>query len=193
MSALATVHFTPEEYLQLEIAAEYKSQYIAGEIFAMAGAQPVHVRVTNNILAALHQRFRSRPCDVFNSDMRVRSETGEMYTYPDVSALCGEPHFEGSKNDPPSLLNPQVIVEVLSRSTQDFDRGDKFARYRKIVSLTDYLLVSTDEPRVEQHIRLPSGIWTREDRGDLDGVVHLASLDCDLPLAEIYEKVAFHA
>jgi Uma2 family endonuclease len=191
MNALAKLHFTPEEYLELETTAEYKSQYIAGEIFAMAGAQPVHVKVTGNILAALHNRFRGRPCDVFNSDMRVRSATGDMYTYPDVSALCGEPEFEGDKNEPPSLLNPQVIIEVLSRSTQDFDRGDKFARYRKIATLTDYVLVSTDEPRVEQYIRLPSGVWTRQDRGDVSGVIRLASLDCDLPLAEIYEKVAF--
>ncbi len=193
MTALFKLHFTPEEYLELEIAAEYKSQYIAGEIFAMAGAHPIHVKITNNILAALHQRFRGRPGDVFNSDMRVRSASGEMYTYPDVSALCGEPQFEGNKDDPPSLLNPQVIVEVLSRSTQDFDRGDKFARYRKIGTLTDYLPVSTDGPRVEQHVRLPSGIWTREERSDLGDFVHLASLDCELPLSEIYERIVFPA
>ena len=192
MSALPKLHFTPEEYLELEVAAEYKSQYVAGEIFAMAGAHPAHDKITANIIAALNLRFRGRSCDVFTSDMRVRAALSDMYTYPDVTALCGEAKFEGKKNDPPSLLNPQVIVEVLSRSTQTFDRGDKFARYRKIATLTDYLLVSTDERHVEQHIRRPDGIWTREDWGDWEGSsVRLDSLGCDLPLAEIYDKVTF--
>jgi Uma2 family endonuclease len=141
MSALPKRYFTPEEYLELELKAEYKSQYVAGEIFAMAGAQPWHIEVTGNLVGMLYSRFRGRPCKAYFADMRVRVKAGELYTYPDVAALCGEPKFETTAN-PHSLLNPQVIFEVLAPSTEAFDRGDKFARYRLLESLTDYVLVS---------------------------------------------------
>ncbi len=188
MSALPKLLFTPEEYLELECQAEYKSQYVAGEIFAMAGTQSVHNEVAGNIFAALHTRFRSRACRAYFSDIRLRVPEASLYTYPDVMALCGSPVFETSGN-PPSLLNPQVILEVLSPSTEAFERGDKFARYRKLESLTDYVLVSVQKMRVEQHTRQSSGVWTYEEYEHPSNILRLASVDCEVPLEEIYAKV----
>ena len=191
MSALPKRRFTPEEYLALECAAEGKSQYIAGEIFAMSGAPPEHVLITTNLIAALHQRFRGRSCRVLNSDLRVAIPGGDLYTYPDLSALCGEARFDGV--NPPCLLNPQVIVEVLSPSTEAFDRGEKFARYRRLESLSDYVLVAVGRMRVEHHWLQPSGVWKSEEHDRPAHVLRLASVDCEIPLAEIYERIVFPA
>jgi Uma2 family endonuclease len=190
MSALPKRFFTPEEYLELECKAEYKSQYFAGEIFAMAGVHPAHDKITINIIGALHSRFRGRSCDVFTADMRVRA-ADDMYTYPDVTALCGEPMFATQGNKPPSLLNPRVIFEVLSPSTEAFDRGIKFARYRRLETLTDYVLVSADRRRVEHHRLQDSGVLAYDDYIDANEVLRLASVGCELPLTEIYERVTF--
>lgn len=188
MGALPKLHFTPEEYLALELSAEYKSQYFAGEIFAMAGAQPWHDDVANNIRNLLHQQFRGRPCKYYSSDVRVQIAAGDMYTYPDISALCGTPVFE-TAGDPQSLVNPQVIFEILS--TEGFDRGEKFRRYRKMDSLIDYILVSSDQWRVEHYMRRPSGAWTLAEY-DLPGhVLKIETVGCRLPLESIYENVAF--
>jgi Uma2 family endonuclease len=193
MSALPKRFFTPEEYLELEGKAEYKSEYVAGKIFAMDGAQPSHDRITGNIIIALGLRFRGRPCEVFTADMRVRAAAGDLYTYPDVSALCGPARFEGAEGQPASLLNPQVIFEVLSPSTEAFDRGDKFARYRRLETLRDYVLVSADRRRVEHHRLQDSGVWAYDDHREATSVLHLASVDCALPLSEIYERVTLPA
>ena len=188
MSALPKRFFTPEEYLELEAEAPYKSQYFAGEIFAMAGAQPSHDKITSNLIVALGSRFRGRPCNVFTSDMRVRA-ADDMYIYPDVTALCGEPKFATIGKQPPSLLNPRVIFEVLSPSTEAFDRGIKFARYRRLETLTDYVLISTHQMRVEHHRLRDDGVWDYEDLGDPDELLRPTSVECELPLAEIYERV----
>ncbi len=190
MSALPKRYFTPEEYLELELKAEYKSQYVAGEIYAMAGAQPWHVRVADNLTVMLNNRLRGRPCESFSADMRVRVEAADIYTYPDISALCGTPRFETNAN-PQSLLNPQVIFEVLSPSTEAFDRGDKFTRYRKLNSLRDYVLVASERMQVEHFVRQPNGAWTMTEYSQPEHAVPLSSLGCELPLAEIYERVVF--
>ena len=156
MTALPKRFFTPEEYLILEDRAEYKSQYVDGEIFAMAGAEPEHVEITDNLTFALRTRFRGRPCRSYASELRVRVEPGGLWTYPDVVALCGEPKFDRT-GTPATLLNPQVIFEVLSPSTASFDRGDKLNRYRLLESLTDYVLVAADRMRVEHHTRQANG------------------------------------
>ncbi len=188
MSVLPKRYFTPEEYLALEVKAEYKSQYIDGEIFAMAGAQPSHVLVTGNLIIALGMRFRGRECQVYFTDMRLSVRAGGLYTYPDVMALCGKPEFDTSYQ-PVSLLNPQVIFEVLSPSTEAFDRGDKFARYRKLDSLTDYVLVSANRMRVEHHALQSTGVWTYEEYEHPANLVRLVSVDCEVPLHEVYDKV----
>ena len=152
MSALPKRFFTPEEYLLLENQASYKSQYVAGEIYAMAGVEPEHIDVVRNLVAALETQFGDRPCKTYFNDMRVRAEAGELYTYPDVAALCGEPRFDRSSR-PAVLLNPQVVFEVLSLSTETFDRGEKFVRYRTLDSLTDYVLAAAESMRVEHFAR----------------------------------------
>ena len=192
MSALPKRYFTPEEYLLLENNAEYRSQYVAGEIYAMAGAQPRHSLITVNIAGELRNRFRGRPCNAYVTDLRVRVKEGDLWTYPDVAALCGPPRFDAS-TDPNSLLNPQVIFEVLSPSTEGFDRGEKFARYRRLESLTDYVLVSADRMQVEHYVRGANGSWALTDLFTPDATLTLASVDCTLPLSEIYEKVEFPA
>ena len=190
MSTLPKTHFTPEEYLAMEISAEYKSQYVAGEIFAMAGAEPWHTKIVSNLVVALGGRLRGRPCDVYSQDMCVQAKASAMYTYPDVVALCGEGKFDGPS--PQSLTNPQVIFEVLSPGTEGFDRGEKFARYRRIETLVDYVLVASTHMHVEHHVRQPNGVWTRTEHGDFPGEeIRLASLGCALPLAEVYERVNF--
>ena len=183
-------YFTPEEYLELEVKAEYKSQYVAGEIFSTAGAEPWHAKLAANIGGMLHIRFRNRPCDYYSSDMRLGIKAAGLYTYPDVVALCGEPQFDVSVK-PRTLLNPQVIFEVLSPSTEAFDRGDKFARYRLLESLADYVLVASERMRVEHFVRQSGGAWTLTEFNQPEHRVPLASVQCELPLAEIYERVTF--
>ena len=191
MSALPKPqYYTPEEYLALELPAEYKSQYVDGEIFAMAGNQPWHMRVVRNLVVGLGSRFQGRPYDLYFSEMRLRAKAGKMYTYPDVMALCGEPKYETAAN-PHSLLNPQVIIEVLSPSTEAFDRGDKFARYRLLESLTDYVLVSAERMQLEHFVRQPDGRWLMSEYNEPHHQLPLASVDATLPLSEIYEQVEF--
>lgn len=190
MSALQKRYFTQEEYITLEVNCEYKSQYVAGEIYAMSGTQPWHCDVAFNIAGILHNGFRGRPCKAYFSEMRVRVQAGELWTYPDVAVLCGEPKFDKSHN-PYSLLNPQVIFEVLSPSTEVFDRGDKFVRYKKLDSLTDYILVSAAQVLVEHHARQADGSWISRQYNQPPDVLPLASIDVEMPLAEIYERVQF--
>ena len=190
MSALPKRYFTPEEYLTLEVKADYKSQYVAGEIYAMSGAQPDHVRIETNILRELSARLLDKPCDVFSSNMRVQSDRAELWTYPDVSALCGPPKFNTAHN-PPSLRNPQVIFEVLSPSTEAFDRGDKFSRYRKLESLTDYVLVASELMRVEHFVRQDDNSWSMTEYSQPGDKVPLRPLDCELSLADLYRRVEF--
>jgi Uma2 family endonuclease len=190
MTALPKRYFTPEEYLELEVKADYKSQYVAGEIFAMYGAQPPHVFIESNLIGELRNRLRGRGCNVFTSNMRVKAESADLYTYPDVSVLCGKPEFDYLAK-PESLLNPQVIFEVLSPSTELFDRGDKFARYRKIPSLTDYVLVASELMRVEHYVRQEGDAWMLTEYSRPEQTVRLRSVDCELPLEEIYYQVTF--
>ena len=190
MSALPKRFFTPDEYLDLEVKAEYKSQYVGGEIFAMAGAQPWHTEVTGNLVTALNVRFRGRPCKTYFADQRVQDKVGDLYTCPDVAALCGEPRFDKTRK-PYGLLNPQVIFEVLSPSTEGFDRGDKFTRYRKLETLTDYVLVASEQMGVEHFVRGIDGAWTFKAYDQPEERLVLASVDCDVMLAEIYDKVVF--
>lgn len=182
--------FTPQEYLLLEDQAAYKSQYVAGEIYAMAGAEPEHVEIVTNIDFALKTLFGERPCRSYTTDLRVRASAGEMSTYPDVVALCGKPLFDRSSR-PPVLLNPQVIFEVLSPATETFDRGEKFLRYRSLDSLTDYVLVAVDFRRVEHHARQAGGAWTLTEHRRPADRVPLRSLDGELTLAQIYRRFVF--
>lgn len=176
---------TPEEYLALEREAESRSEYFDGEIFAMAGASPAHVLIVSNLVAALDRQLADRPCAVFSTDQRVRvAETG-LFAYPDVAVACREIRIDENE----CLLNPRLIVEVLSRSTQDYDRGSKFAHYRTLDSLSDYLLVAQDRPYAEHFSRQDDGLWVlREIEGE-DAEIAPRALDLRLPMAQVFRKL----
>jgi Uma2 family endonuclease len=187
MSSQLKTRLTPEEYLAIERKAEYKSEYLDGEIFAMTGASREHNLIGSNIIRELSSQLKGQPCEVYPSDMRVRVPATSLYTYPDVVVVCGEPKFEDSYID--TLLNPTLIVEVLSESTESYDRGKKFGYYRTMDALAEYLLVAQDEYRVEQYVRQADGRWLLSDIRTLDGKVELASIPCVLALREVYDKV----
>ncbi len=191
MSALATPFVTPDEYLEIERQAKHKSEYRSGQMFAMAGASREHNLVAGNIAGELRNRLKSRPCETYPSDMRVLVKATGLYTYPDVSVVCGEPQFADQRGD--VLINPLVLVEVLSPSTEAYDRGAKFALYQQLESLQEYVLVSQETPRVERYVRQPDGRWLYEQNAGLEAVLTLETLGIALPLTEIYERVTFAA
>jgi Uma2 family endonuclease len=186
MSSQPHTFLTPEEYLEIERAAERKSEYFAGEMFAMAGATRRHILIVTNLVIGLGQSLKGRPCEVYSTDMRLRITPSGLYTYPDVMVACGEFQFADDQKD--TLLNPVVIVEVLSESTRDYDRGRKFQHYRTLPSLQEYLTIAQDEVHVEHWLR-PEGEWRLREFSDLGKTVRLDSISCMLPLAEIYDKV----
>lgn len=188
MPSLAQPRSTPEHYLVLERRATERSEYVNGHIFAMAGASRQHNLITGNVFGELRAQLRGRPCEAYINDMRVKVSATGLYTYPDVAALCGEPHFEDTHVD--TLLNPSVIVEVLSNSTEAYDRGEKFAHYRRLESLTDYVLIAQDKIRVEQYVR-QGDQWVLSEISDLGGVVRLSAIGCEVALRDIYDKVEF--
>lgn len=180
---------TPEEYLLLERAAEGKSEYLDGEMLPMPGASRQHNLITLNIGAGLHRQLRNRPCEVYASDMRVKVSATGLYTYPDVVVVCEEPQFEDARFD--TLINPTMLIEVLSESTENYDRGRKFSHYRSVESLKEYVLVAQTERRVEQYVRHSDGKWLYASSGDPSGIIDLTSLGCGLSLADVYHRVRF--
>ena len=183
--------YTPEEYLALERAAEYKSEYFNGEIFAMVGACRNHVLIVTNLVAELGAQLKKRDCEVYSADMRLNIEITRAYTYPDVIVVCGEPQFSDEQKD--TLLNPTVIIEVLSKSTQGYDRGGKFEQYRTLESFKEYLLISQDKPHVEHFVRQADNRWLLMETNKMEDSIELSSINCTLPLAEIYDKVDLSA
>jgi Uma2 family endonuclease len=188
MSSQPKTYLTPEEYLAIERRNEYKSEYVDGEMVAMTGASRRHNLINVNIVGEVSRQLRGRQCEAYASDMRVRVPSTRSYVYPDVVVVCGEPQLEDDYLD--TLLNPTVLVEVLSESTERYDRGRKFGFYRTIESLAEYVLVAQDECRVEQYAKQPDGRWLLTDHRSPEDVVELASIQYTLRLSEIYEKVA---
>jgi Uma2 family endonuclease len=186
MQPLEKPRYTPEEYLALERAAEFRSELIDGEIVARSGASANHNVVAGNCFAAIHYQLRGRPCRIFMADMRVRVDSAGLYTYPDLAGLCGAPVFDDEQAD--TLLNPGLLVEVLSPSTEAYDRGEKFALYRRLDSLIDYVLVSQDKMRVE-HYRRRDEQWVLTVYESPATSLVLDSLAATLPIGEIYDKV----
>ena len=182
----AQTYFTPEEYIALERKAHFKSEYFNGHIIAMSGASQQHNLITGDIFYGLYPQLIGHDCDIFTSDMRVRPSLGDAYFYPDVVVVCGEPEFEDDTFD--TLLNPIVIVEVLSPSTEAYDRGEKFARYKHLASLQEYVLVSQDKVSVEHHRRHGTQ-WVLSHYRGLAEVLPLPSIGCELPLHDIYARV----
>lgn len=184
MAVQAKPYLTEDEYLAIEREAVCKSEYLDGEMFAMAGASPRHVAIVTNLVATLHAFLKGGPCRVFSTDLKLRIRSTGLFTYPDVMVACGELEF--FDQDAETLLNPVLIVEVLSRTTRDYDRGDKFAGYRSIPSLRDYLLVDQDDPHVEYFSREPDSRWMLSETNDPGGSVRLRSIDFRLDLADVY-------
>ena len=186
MSRQLTTYVSPEDYLAREREAEFKSEYFDGEIVAFAGASLEHNRVVMNIARELSSDLKGTPCEIFSADMRVKA--GRGYVYPDVFGVCGQPVFADDRCD--VLLNPALLVEVLSESTEFYDRNIKANYYRTIESLSEYLFVSQSEYHVEQYTRQLDGRWLITDIRSLDDIVDLSSISCKLSLREIYDRVA---
>lgn len=178
---------TPQQYLDRERAAEYKSEFYDGEVFAMVGASRKHNLISANLVRELSAHLKGQSCEVYPSDMRVKVSPTGLYTYPDVVVVCDEPQFEDAELD--TLLNPTLLCEVLSESTADYDRGRKFGHYRKLDSLKEYVLVDQNEPHVEHFIRQPDDQWVLSEVDGPEATLVLPSIDCRIPLAEIYHKV----
>ena len=189
MSSNPKTRYTPEEYLALERSSETKHEYLNGEIFAMSGASPRHVLIVTNLVTALWSQLRRGHCRVFSTDLRVKVDPTGLYTYPDVIVLCDAPEFGDEQKD--TLLNPVLIIEVLSDSTKDYDRGGKFEQYRTIESFREYLLVAQDRPHVEHYTRQTDGSWVLHETNQMEDTIHLKSVPCSLPLADIYDKIEF--
>lgn len=193
---------TPQEYLNAERLSESKNEYFNGEVFAMAGASMEHNQISSNIIRVLGNQLVESPCTVFANDMKIKIEAIEKYTYPDIVVVCGNGEFEQDKENSDDkaikdeyerendiLLNPIVIMEILSISTEGYDRGDKFSHYQFIDSFIEYLLISQYVCRVEKFIRQKDKTWIYSTYSNLEDTVKIESINCDLPVAEIYRKV----
>ena len=176
-----------QDYLRQERSAAQKSEYINGQAYAMAGASREHNQLTFNLAGLLHPQLRNTPCTAFVADMRVRSRPTEAWFYPDLTVVCGEARFEDDQQD--TLLNPVLIIEVLSPSTEGYDRGAKFAHYRRMESLQEYVLVAQDRYSIECYRRTTDGQWLLAEVTTPDAGITLQAIGCQLLVSEVYEKV----
>ncbi len=189
MRAQAKPSIEPDEYLAIDSQAEYKSEYFRGEIFAMSGATLRHAQVVTNLVSDIHGQLRKSSCRVYSSDVRVKVAPTGLYTYPDVVIVCGKAEMEKKQQN--TLLNPVVILEVLSPSTEAYDRGEKFEHYRALESLTDYLLVAQNKAKIEHFHRQDDGQWALSESRGIDDTIDIASIECKLALSDVYDKVEF--
>jgi len=183
-------YISPEDYLEMERASLDRHEYFDGEIFEMAGTSEEHANISSNINSSLHLQLKKRPCKSYQSDLRVHIPATGLYTYPDVIVVCGKPQLlDGAYLD--TLLNPDLIVEVLSPSTADYDKGAKFDHYRTIESLREYVLVWQDKKRVARYTKQADESWVLRDFIGENAEILLASIDCRLSMEDIYDKVDF--
>jgi Uma2 family endonuclease len=187
MSSERKTHLTAEEYLALERKSQVRSEYLDGDMVAMSGGSREHNLIVANVVRELTTMLKGRPCEVYPSNMRVKVSATGLYTYPDVVVVCGEPQFEDAHVD--TLINPTAVIEVLSDSTESYDRGIKFGHYRKVESLIEYVLMAQHEYRIEQFVRQPEGQWLRSQLTGLKGSLEVPSIQCSIDLSEIYDKV----
>lgn len=180
---------SPEEYLAIERDVPGKHEYYRGVMFAMGGASREHNLITGNIAAALHAQLSKRPCESYQNDMRVKVSPTGLYTYPDVVVTCEQPRFEDKVLD--TLLNPQAIIEVLSDTTEKYDRGKKFEHYRQLESLREYMLVAYDRPHLELFTHGDDGVWRLSEVSGLEARIEMPAIGCRLALADVYAKVEF--
>ena len=186
MSSLPKHRYSAEEYLALDRAADYKSEYVAGEIFDMVGATPRHVLIASNMAGELRNRLRDTDCQVYSADLRIQADANNVYHYPDVVVVCGRPEYMDGRRD--TVTNPLIIIEVLSPTTRNYDRGDKFAHYRRLESLREYILIDQEPCHVEHFVRIESG-WEFSEMDDCQGSLVVPTLGIFIPLLEIYAKL----
>lgn len=184
---------TPEEYLRREYEASERHQYYRGEIFAMSGGSPAHSLITANVIREVGLRLKGKSCRVYESNLRVRIPRTTLYTYPDASVVCGPLQFDPLDKRQQSILNPTLIVEVLSPSTEAWDRGGKFESYRQIESLREYVLVASQQALIETYFRQAGGTWIYAVADETGSVVHFNSVAIELPLADVYDGADFPA
>jgi Uma2 family endonuclease len=189
MSAIPKPRLTPEEYLARERVAEFKSEYYQGEMFAMAGASREHNYVKDNLIIEVGARLRGTPCRTSSSDQRVKVFATGLYTYPDIVIQCGQAEYDPLDKD--TLLNPVAIIEVLSPSTENYDRGAKFRQYQQLASVQEYVLVSQSEPLCERYVRQAEGGWKYDAVSGLDGEFAFITIPVRIPMADIYRDVEF--
>lgn len=189
MVAEPRIYLTPEAYLDLERQGEERHEYIDGTLVAMAGGSAQHGLIQVGISSLLRTALRGRDCYVYPSDVKIGIPTANIYTYPDISVVCGTRQFEEGRRD--TLLNPILLVEILSSATERYDRGKKFAHYRRIPTLAEYVLVAQDTPLIEHYVRQPDGTWRWAAVEGLDETITLSTVKCSLPLAEVYDQVEF--
>lgn len=184
-------YYSPEEYLALEETAEYRSEYYRGEIFAMSGGSANHNRICGNLYLALRERLEDKPCEAFITDMRLHVRKNSLYTYPDVMVVCGRIAYIKGRTD--TITNPVVIIEVLSESTQAYDRGAKFELYRAIETLQDYVLVDQARVHVEYFHRLEDSRWLLAEFNELEAVLRLEAIAVEIPLSRVYQRVEWES
>jgi Uma2 family endonuclease len=189
MSAAVKTNVTPEQYLALDRAASVRSEYFAGEMFAMAGASYAHNTIKDNLIGELYARLKGGPCRTYSSDMRVKIEATKAFVYPDILIQCEPPRFADERTD--ILLNPQVVIEILSPSTESFDRGGKFRQYQTIPSLQEYLLVSQNDAVCERFTRGEGGKWEYQAFTGVIADLEFAAVPVRVPLRDIYAGVNF--
>ncbi|BDI28671.1 hypothetical protein CCAX7_007220 [Capsulimonas corticalis] len=180
---------TPDEYLSMERQAEVRSEYIRGEIFAMSGASLQHTDITLNVGSELRMQLKGKPYRASVSDLRVQVGHAGLYTYPDIVVTCGAPQFADAHVD--TVLNPTLIAEVPSPSTESYDRGEKSIYYRQIPTLKQYLLISQNRPHIELYTRQAEDSWLLTEISNLDGAILLECISCTLAMSEIYDRVVF--
>jgi Uma2 family endonuclease len=190
MSLKRKQKYTEEEYLEIDRNTPYKNEFINGEIFAMVGASVSHNLISGNVFASLHNQLNEKDCLVFQNDMRVLPVRDGDYYYPDIVVVCGDAKFKEDE-DLDTLLNPILIVEVLSKSTQNFDRGDKFENYRKNDSLNEYILISQDKVHIVQIIKQPDKKWLLSEVNNINEIIRFQSINCEIQIKDIYNKVKF--
>ncbi len=189
MSAAAKSLLSPKEYLARERRSDFRSEFYRGEMFAMAGASWEHTLIKDNVAGEAGNQLKDGPCRVVTSDLRVKVNATGLYTYPDVVIVCDEPQFEDEVMD--TLLNPQVITEVLSDSTEKYDRGTKFAHYRQLPSVQQYVLIAQDRPLVERYVRQSDDTWVLTALSELTETFAFGTIVAQIALADIYRGVRF--
>jgi Uma2 family endonuclease len=179
--------YSAKEYLAIEEAAEYRSEFVDGEIFAMAGASPAHDMICSECQRVVGNAILGSGCETHTSNMKVRNENSSVYYYPDLSVVCGEANFDADG----ILMNPVLIFEVLSPSNEAYDRGEKFRRYKQIASLREYVLITQSKPQIEVFYKTEAGFWRHDSYEGLHDLMELRSLGIQVPLADIYRRVPF--